>query len=193
MKKIKLLLGILMLAALAAALASPAFGAASPMNDTWHLKWFKLTVSSSGNYFPVDPLKGGVGTYHEKSIMYLRIDSVNEDTKTASLTQCSYDLGSAKWECEGSGFNYVGDNPNPPNPLDFLVYESFCNGDPGEEYCMSYTARVKGKMKNGVLSSASIKSIGGVDWDKPYMVGKVTFSGSLVPVSKLPFTPPPAP
>jgi hypothetical protein len=177
MKKIKVLLGFLMLPALVACLVSLAFGTAHAQMSIWNGQWFKLSTSGSGSY-PND--LGGISPYKHKGLEYLRIDSVDETNKIVNFTDYSYEEGT--WQYVARTFHYIGDNS-----LDFLVYNFSCEaGGVGEENCMGFTARIKGKLKAGILTSATLKCIGGLEWDQPYSVGKLTFSGSLVPLSKLP-------
>ena len=82
------------------------------------------------------------------------------------------------------GFRYTGGNS-----LDFLCYYFECEVDEvggSYYYCFGFTGRIQGKMKGETLKSATIKSLGGFEWNAPVSASGVTLTCSLIPESKLP-------
>lgn len=147
------------------------------MNDIWAGKWFKLNIKNSG--YGTD--SGIVSPYCIKKIKYLRIDNIDEQTRSINFTLFDYE-GGYLVEADKGIVYYLG-----TNPLDFLIYYFGC--DEEETECMGFDARIKGTMKNGVLTGATFKGIGGMELRKdttPESVGKISISGRLVPESKLP-------
>jgi hypothetical protein len=140
----------------------------------WVGKWFKLTVKYSG-YSTND--SGIISSNKETNVNYLKIWNVNEANKVVNFY--SYNE-SDQWRGESVDFRYTGGNS-----LDFLCYYFECEWE-DLHYCFGFTGRIQGKMKGGILTSATIKSLGGFEWSAPRGAAGVTVTGSLIPESKLP-------
>ena len=145
----------------------------------WVGKWFKLTYKTSG-YSTND--SGAISSYKETEVNYLKIWNVDETNKVVNFYLYSYH--DDQWRGDSSDLHYLGGSS-----LNFLCYhfESEYEGEYG--HGMGFTARIQGKTKNGVLTSATIKSLGGYEWKWDIEEDKatgVTITGSLIPESKLP-------
>ena len=145
----------------------------------WVGKWFKLTYKTSG-YSTND--SGIVSSYNRTEVIYSNIWSVDEANKVVNSYVYSYH--DDQWRRQSSDLHYLGGSS-----LNFLCYhfESEYEGEYG--HGMGFTARIQGKMKNGVLTSATFRSLGGCEWEwdtEEDMATGVTITGSLIPESKLP-------
>jgi hypothetical protein len=147
----------------------------------WTGKWFKSTtkysgynINESGVVSPYQATEGGD---------YAKILNVDETNKVVNLLGYSYE--NDEWHGESGEWRYTGGNS-----LDFLIYYSVCEGEKEAPqkivYCFGFTGRIQGKMKGGILTSATIKSLGGFEWRAGAGVAGVTVTGSLIPESKLP-------
>ena len=144
----------------------------------WTGKWVKTTTKYSG--YNINE-SGVISPYQETEVGYSKILNVDETNKVVNMLGYHYEDG--QWRGESVGFRYTGGNS-----LDFLCYYFECEGV--DRYCFGFTGRIQGKMKAGVLTSATIKSLGGFEWNVwnvvPQGVAGVTVTGSLIPESKLP-------
>ncbi len=136
----------------------------------WTGKWFKLTTKYSG-------YSGAISSYKETEVNYLKILNVDETNKVINFLNYFYE--EYEWQIESVDFHYFGGSS-----LDFLCYYFECEGE--DRYCFGFTGRIQGKMKKGILTSATIKSLGGFEWDVYGGAAGVTVTGSLIPESKLP-------
>ena len=101
-----------------------------------------------------------------------------------NLNCLNYFYEDDKWQSESVGFRYTGGNS-----LDFLCYYFECEVDEvggSYYYCFGFTGRIQGKMKSGIITSATIKSLGGFEWSGNLSASGVTVTCSLIPESKLP-------
>ena len=143
----------------------------------WNGIWFKVTTKYSG----YDTNESGVISPYKKitGVHYLKILNVDETDKVVNLLNYFYE--NDEWQREFGEWRYTGGNS-----LDFLCYYFECEGK-DLHYCFGFTGRIQGKMKGGILTSATIKSLGGFEWDAPAKeAAGVTITGSLIPESKLP-------
>ena len=175
MKRTKVKLGVLVLAVLAVCLGFST-SQAQDMDALWRGKWFRATVTYSGKYTNGS---GVLLAYREKEVDYLKILSVDEGNKVVNLLNYIYEDG--QWQEESVDWYYTGGNS-----LDFLCYYFVCEGE-DHRYCFGFTGRVQGKMKGGIVTSATIKSLGGLEWnDYDNEAAGVTFSAKSISESKLP-------
>jgi hypothetical protein len=142
----------------------------------WIGKWFKLTVKSSG--YSINESEA-ISSYKETEVNYLKILNVDETNKVINFL--NYFYHDDEWQGESVDFHYFGGSS-----LDFLCYYFECEGGEEDRYCFGFTGRIQGKMKKGILTSATIKSLGGFEWNVPRGAAGVTVTGSLIPESKLP-------
>jgi len=144
----------------------------------WTGKWFKLTTKYSGYYTNES---GVISPHKETEVGYLKILNVDKTNKVVNFL--SYGYEDDEWQGESGEWRYTGGNS-----LDFLCYYFECEGE--DRYCFGFTGRIKGKMKGGILTSATITSLGGFEWNIWNIYGTgaagVTVTGSLIPESKLP-------
>ncbi len=141
----------------------------------WTGKWFKVTIKSSGYNINESRV---VSPHQETEVNYLKILNVDETNKVLNFYSYNED---DQWRGESVDFRYTGGNS-----LDFLIYYFECEGE-DLHYCFGFTGRIQGKMKGGILTSATIKSLGGFEWDAVAKgVAGDTVTGSLIPESKLP-------
>ena len=81
--------------------------------------------------------------------------------------------------------------------LDFLFVTTLEINDAQNPAFFGFAARITGRLTQGVLKSATLKSLGGFSWEKElgiseYFAAGVAINGSLVfDPNKLPFTPTP--
>jgi len=172
MKTVKALLGVWIVGVLCGLLTlSTAF---AQDFSIWNGKWFKLSVKHSGYY--INP-SGLTSPYKEAEVAYLKVLNMDEANKAVDVYLFSYKDG--EWRGNAVAFNYLGGNS-----LDFLWYfDDRGKSDSG----LGFTARVQGKTKGGALTTASLKSLAGFEWDLGRgRTGGVGITGSLVPESKLP-------
>ena len=140
----------------------------------WIGKWFKLTVKSSG--YSINESEA-ISSYKETEVNYLKILNVDETNKVINFL--NYFYHDDEWQGESVDFPYFGGSS-----LDLLC--SYFGTEGGGAYLFGFTARIQGKMKKGILTSATIKSLGGFEWDVYGGAAGVTVTGSLIPESKLP-------
>jgi len=142
----------------------------------WEGKWFKCTTKYSG----YDTNESEATSRHSATeVNYNKILNVDETNKVLKSLNYSYEDGQWQSESESWDLHYTGGNR-----LDFLCYyfaEELPYG-----YYFGFTGRIQGKMKGTILKSATIKSLGGFEWDGGYSASGVTVSCSLIPESKLP-------
>lgn len=142
----------------------------------WIGKWLKITVNYSG--YSTNG-SGALGPHKATEVNYSKILNVDETNKVVNLLNYFYEDG--QWLEESSQWHYTGGNR-----LDFLCYYFVCEGGEEDRYCFGFTGRIQGKMKGEILTSATIKSLGGFEWNVPVSASGVTVTGSLIPESKLP-------
>ncbi len=141
----------------------------------WDGKWFKLSIKHSG--YSADP-SGLTSPYNETELLYLKILKVDEAGQAVNVYVCISQDG--KWNGNATAFRFLGGSS-----LDFLW--SFNDQSNENDKGIGFTARVQGKTKGGSLTTASVKGLGGVEWDfGKGRAGGVTITGSLIPESKLP-------
>ena len=140
----------------------------------WIGKWFKCTTKYSG----YDTNESAATSRHSATeVHYIKIFNMNETNKVLEFLNHFYE--DDEWQSESEVLHYTGGNS-----LDFLCYyfaEELPYG-----YYFGFTGRIQGKMKGTILNSATIKSLGGFEWDGGYSASGVTVSCSLIPESKLP-------
>jgi len=141
----------------------------------WNGKWFKLSIKHSGYYVGQS---GGTSPYNETEVRYLKIWNVDEANKIMNVSVYTYD--DSHWSGNSATLNYLGGDDQ-----DFLWYFSDDSGSTGNGF--GFTARVQGKTKGGTLTSATLKSLAGFEWDaNKGRAGGITIAGSLISESKLP-------
>jgi len=147
----------------------------------WTGKWFKATSKYSG--YKINE-SGVISPHQATGGGYLKTLNVDETNKVVNLLHYFYE--NDEWQREFLEWRYTAGGSS----LDFLCYYFVCEGeeeDPQKlSYCFGFTGRIQGKMKGGILTSATIKSLGGFEWNAPRVAAGVTVTGSLIPESKLP-------
>jgi hypothetical protein len=142
----------------------------------WGGKWFKCTTKSSG----YDTNESEATSRHSATeVNYIKFLNIDEANKVLNGINYFFENGQWQSESESWDLHYTGGNS-----LDFLCYyfaEELPYG-----YYFGFTGRIQGKMKGTSLKSATIKSLGGFEWDGGYSASGVTVSCSLIPDSKLP-------
>jgi hypothetical protein len=155
----------------------------------WEGKWFKLTVKTTGLFFDGSKLKTG----NDNSTNYLYINGFN-----STLGRLTVQV----WEQnDQGGWGVFVDDLSlkiiAGTDLDFLFVTMFESNDPLEPMFFGFAARITGRKTQGVLKSATLKSLGGFSWEQlldlnpEYFAAGVSINGSLIDPSKLPFTPTP--
>jgi len=141
----------------------------------WTGQWFQATVSYSGKY---DNGSGGMGSYKEKEVNYLKIQDVDQVNRLINFLGYFYEED--QWQEEYITWRYFGESN-----LNFLSYYFECEGE--NIYCFGFTAQVQGKMQDGILKSGTIKSLGGLEWNAyDGQAAGVTFKGKLIAESSVP-------
>ncbi|SPD72537.1 hypothetical protein PITCH_A140017 [uncultured Desulfobacterium sp.] len=146
---------------------------AAPDMSQWVGKWFSYKVTMKGIAVALDGSsvqKGG-----EKESGYLKITEWNQPGEYFQID--TYFLDDGQWQMDSLTFQFMAGND-----LTFL----FVSNDADE---VVIAALVKGKLKDGVLRSATIKSCGGIiveSEDDEVHAGNVSLSAKMIPETKVP-------
>ena len=163
----------------------------------WMGKWFKITIKNAGYYVGAssngNPAIRNVATSDDNEVQEISSDfnSVagylkfwSSDTNQNILQADLYEPdGNGGWITEPLSFHYIGGSD-----LDFLCW-SQVTGD----FSLGLTARIHGNDRNGVLRSASFKTLGGYYFEidntltpPEYWAGGFSMNGTLIQESKVP-------
>ena len=155
--------------------------------DIWKGKWFKMTVKNSGYVIEYPESH----SRNKSETVYLKIWDVDQTNK---VLKCDfYNIDEGEWISSSIDLNYFGHNN-----LEFLCWLYYSNEREGENIEIGAMAfLIQGKMSQGSLASAKLKSLGGVnlivDWNSPgyeyFRAQGVTITGSLMDASKVPVPP----
>jgi hypothetical protein len=144
----------------------------------WKGKWFKLTETFSRLE---SNESGSIRRSNESQKIYIHIYEV--DNTNVTLQYHSYDYRDGFLDFWGSGVMQVLGGTD----LDFFWWIQ--SGPYKDVVTGGMAGRTQGKMRNGVLKSATIKSLGGavsLITDLGPAAGGTSWSGSLVPEAKVP-------
>jgi hypothetical protein len=145
----------------------------------WQGKWFKLTEKISALQANES---GSISPLNYSQTIYIHISEVDE---TNGVLHCeNYDYRNGGLESTGDIDIRVSDGSS----IDFSWWTQV-----GPEVVDVITGqlagRIKGKIKKGVLTSATVTTVGGAAYatfdDVPTVLG-ISWKGSLVPESKVP-------
>jgi len=155
--------------------------ASDPIQDMaiWVGTWFKVTMKNEGFYTG----NSGLSNDRESFIRYLKIVSWNPENKVLDATLYEYDSISGQWLSEALPLQYISGNS-----LDFR-YSSQASGD----FSYGFTAQIKATMANGVLASATIKTLAGYHVQSSSdqastepSAGWLSITGKMIPESDVP-------
>jgi hypothetical protein len=150
--------------------------------SVWLGKWFKMAQKFSG--YEID--YRGMNLHTDNTTNYLKIRSMDESGKVLHCDLYMFEDG--EWRVVPVNLHVLGNDS-----LEFLCwyYESDSDGDRADT--RAFTFLIQGKMSQGSLASAKMKSLGATQWivkstsgEEYYRAGGYTFTGSLIPESKLP-------
>ena len=142
---------------------------AAPDMSQWEGKWFSFTLTQKGIIFDGSKfIKAS-----KKDSGYYQIESWNQAEENFLITVYAQNDGG--WNVMTKYINFIAGNN-----LSFLFYVQ-----DGE---MQFVGQLQGKEKIGILSSATIKTYGGLvlaEDDNQRAVGSVVFTAKMIAESKV--------
>jgi hypothetical protein len=147
--------------------------------SVWNGKWFKLTEKISALEANES---GSISPLNYSQTIYIHIYEVDESNK---VLRCeSYDYRGGQLESTG----HIDIRVFAGSSFDFLWWTQV-GPEVQEAVSGGLAGRIQGKMKDGALVGATLKTVGGsaaAITDSGSIVGGINWSGSLVPESKVP-------
>ncbi len=153
----------------------------TPDMSAWVGKWFKVTETNTG--FSAGNSGGGLMNDHLSIVGYVKLWGWDQTNGVLQGDGYMQDAQTGQWISEPFMLNFIaGSN------LDFL-----CSSEVTGDLTMRFTARMQGKERNGVLGSATFKTLGGyyievsrASGSPEYFAGGLSITGKLIPESKVP-------
>jgi hypothetical protein len=142
---------------------------AAPDMSKWEGKWFSFQMMKKGVIFDGSNFMNGT----EKSSGYFKIKSWNPAEEKFEINVYSNDNGG--WQVVTRYINFYAGNA-----LSFLFWYQ----DEG----IQFVGQIQGKEKGGILSIATIKTLGGLvldNDDNEYAVGSTNLTAKMVAESKV--------
>lgn len=143
--------------------------AAAPDMSQWEEKWFSFQMTKKGIIFDGSKfIKAS-----EKSSGYFKIESWNQAEEKFEITIYSQNNGG--WDVMTQYINFIAGNN-----LTFLFWY--------QDEDQQFVAQMVGKEKNGIISSASITTYGGLvvsTDDNQHAIGSVVLKAKMIDESKV--------
>jgi hypothetical protein len=127
-----------------------------------------------------------MGTDRENIVAYLNFTTWDSQQNVLQGQLYQQDSSKGQWVQEPITLRFIDGTPT-----DFLCW-SQVNGDT----TAGFTARIQGKQRGGILTSATfttlggyyfqINSTGGASGSQQFLAGEISVNGSFVPASKVP-------
>jgi hypothetical protein len=146
----------------------------------WIGTWFSVKGALKGSTFSTPDSKFLVDKVVGNG--YIHIWSWDPDTKELHYDHYEYIKSEGKWESYTGKLHFFAGTD-----LKFL----FSYNNTAENFVSAFTGVIEGKVKNGILKSATIKSLGGYytevyDDNTMYSTGLQTLTGKMINESKVP-------
>ncbi len=145
---------------------------------TWVGLWVKITTTSKGSCHGSSGMVSNGGS----QVGYLKFWNWDSTNQILQADLYEYDTATAQWSSQPFDLVFIGGSD-----LDFLAQYQVI--DTATNSAEGFTARIVGKQKGGVLTGASLKSLGGFYVDTgatTNCAGGLKLTGSLIAESKVP-------